>query len=945
MRVTFGLLCVLSICLFPAGGAAARSAKNARHGAVPARPTGVPLAPSKPDAGDADAITQSLNDEGQTVYSIRATRFDISPPLTEMAAAALVVAPQGEDNEPSSIPRLPEARIPHSKLQDPVVQVAPTPASAFSAPAATLSAPSTGFDFIGVGINGGVPSDSNGSVGGNQFVEIVNTRYQVWSLNRTTMTATSVLGPVAINTLWAGFGGECEAQNAGDPTALYDKTAKRWLISQFSNDYQCVAVSTTPDATGTYARYQFPMPGGLFGDYPHFGVWPPAAYYMMAHGFGSTFQAIFAAMDRTKMLAGDSTARQLVVLDPNEGGHMPADLDGNALPPTLAPGIFVSLHDDGMYVYRMKVSFSGSGSATKTLQAIVPTAPASAACGGGTCIPQPGITQLLDALSDRLMFRAAYRNFIDHESLVISHSVDPSVSGVVSGVRWYDIRLSGTPDATCPSYPCMYQQGTIADVPGGRSRWLPSMAMDSAENILIGYSTTGTANGTDNHSLRYTGRAKSDPAGTMTVPEATIVTGTANNAGNSRWGDYCSMSIDPSDDCTFWYVGQFYPSQNAWTTRVTSARFPAGSGAGECAASTCTTRPALTPIAGTATATANNQITLTWTGTSPASGGYAIERAQSTCLNEGLYRPLASVAGGVTSFVDADVNGGVSYAYRVRSASDATGRCQAQLANACKSATGTGNCALKPSFAGATSAVDNGTSNCGVTVFWGNAASSCPLTGAIHFNIYRGTSPDFVPSSGNRIATCVGPSPYVDTNNLASGTAYYYVVRAEDSSTGNGGPCGGGNEETNSVRASATPSACVPNTCPGQPDGTACDDGVVCSGPDACSGGACSGAALSAPPETQHVVAGSDKSSYAWDAMSGSPTYDVVRGELGALPVGPGGGEELCFNGLTSASVVDSAQPAPGIGYWYLSRAVGSCGKGSFGQQSDATERTTTTCP
>jgi hypothetical protein len=179
-------------------------------------------------------------------------------------------------------------------------------------------------------------------------------------------------------------------------------------------------------------------------------------------------------MDRNKMIAGNPTAMWVVIQDPNEGGHMPADMDGFALPPTNAPGVFVSLHGDGMYIYRLKPNFTSPGATTKTLQAIVPIAPANAACGGGTCIPQPGAGSL-DALSDRLMFRAAYRNFVDHESLVVSHAVDPSVSGLVSGVRWYDIRLSGTPDATCPTYPCMYQQGTIADVPNGRNRWMSSL--------------------------------------------------------------------------------------------------------------------------------------------------------------------------------------------------------------------------------------------------------------------------------------------------------------------------------------------------------------------------------------------------------------------------------------------------------------------------------------
>src|SRR6185436_929008 len=273
----------------------------------------------------------------------------------------------------------------------------------------------------------------------------VNARYQVWSLNRATQVATPLLpGPPNINTLWSGFGGPCETDNSGDPIVLFDKTAKRWLISQFSftqsfgSNYQCVAVSTTADATGTYARYAFAVPDGRFGDYPHFGVWPPAAYYMMAEAHSGPQQyGVFAAMDRTKMLAANPTATWLVIMDPTEGGHMPADLDGFALPPTAAPGIFVSLHSEGMYIYRMKVSFAGAGSASKTLQAIVPVAPANAACGGrGSCIPQPGSDIKLHSIGGNLMFRAAYRNFIDHESLVVSHAVDPSVDGVPAGVRW-----------------------------------------------------------------------------------------------------------------------------------------------------------------------------------------------------------------------------------------------------------------------------------------------------------------------------------------------------------------------------------------------------------------------------------------------------------------------------------------------------------------------------
>src|SRR5262245_50252524 len=388
-----------------------------------------------------DTITKTVNELGQTVYSIRPSHFDISPPLLEMARAAAAKVPDkglsiaAEEDDESLNPML--SRIVRSNVPDPVVQsVIPS-----------LAAPTTGFNFAGIGRYSSWPSDSNGSVGNNQFVETVNSRYQVWSLDRATQVATPLLpSPAQLNTLWSGFGGACGAYNPNgldnsDPVVLFDKTAKRWLISNLTNPaiggfyYECVAVSTGPDATGTYARYAFAVPNGRLGDQPHYGVWPPAAYFVTATEYesasGGYVAGLFAAMDRTKMLAGNPTATWLVIEDPNESGYQPADLDGFALPPALAPGIFVSLHSDGMYIYRMKVSFAGSGSASRTLQAIVPVAPSDAACRGAivfACIPQPGSDTPLNSQGDRLMFRAAYRNFIDHESLVISHAVDPSVA-------------------------------------------------------------------------------------------------------------------------------------------------------------------------------------------------------------------------------------------------------------------------------------------------------------------------------------------------------------------------------------------------------------------------------------------------------------------------------------------------------------------------------------
>jgi hypothetical protein len=731
-----------------------------------------------------------------------------------MAARRSVVGGEVEEFESPENPQLPSFRRIVSGVPDPVVQQPLPKIDAMGGPAPM--APTVGFNFAGVPISGGTPSDSNGSVGNNQFVETVNTRFQVWNLDHATHIATSVLGPNNINTLWAGFGGPCETQNSGDPIVVYDKLANRWLISQFTTGlsagsyFQCVAISQTSSATGSFFRYAFAVPNGVFGDYPHFGVWSDA-YYMMAHGFtstaGSYVAGIFAAMNRTKMLAGDPTATWQVIFDPTEGGHMPADLDGFAPPPAGAPGIFLSLSPQGtaMFFYRMKVDFVTPANTVKTLQAQVPVAAATGACGGGgSCIPQPGTTVTVGSLADRLMFRAAYRKFVDHESIVISHSVDPSVSGVVSGVRWYDFRMSGIPDATCPTFPCIRQQGTIADIANGRSRWMPSIAMDTAENMLVGYSTTGKVNGSENQTIRYTGRAKNDAPGTMTAPETIIATGTANNS-NSRWGDYTSMSVDPFDDCTFWYVNQYFTTTGQWSTRVASSTWPAGVGAGQCPPTVCPTRPASAPTIGAATVPSNNKITISWTGITPAPGSYAIERADGACGSEGLYKPLAGVSGVSTSYTDTTVLGGLTYSYHVIAATDGAAKCQSQFVSGCVSATATGTCNLKPSFGGATGAVSANQTNCGVTVNWTPGSTSCPLTPNLRYNVFRGTAPDFVPSLANRIATCVtGPSSFLDTSNLSSGTTYFYVVRAEDDSTVNGGECGGGNEESNAVAVAGT---------------------------------------------------------------------------------------------------------------------------------------------
>jgi len=410
------------------------------------------------------------------------------------------------------------------------------------------------------------PSDSNGAVGATQYVQWVNTSFAVFDKS----TGAVLFGPAAGKSLWAGFGGQCETNNDGDPVVAYDKTANRWVLSQFSvsggvgNFFECIAVSATSDATGSYFRYAFPMPN--FDDYPKLGVWPDA-YYMSFNMFdgssGAFVGARACALDRASMLKGAAASAICSQLSSSFAGLLPADRDGDTLPPAGSPEYFLSLGTaSSLFLFKFHVDFATPSNSTFTGPVSIPVAAFSEACGGSTCIPQPGTTQQLDSLGDRLMHRLAYRNFGDHESLVANHSV---AAGSGSGVRWYEIR---NPSASAPT---LFQQGTYA--PDSTSRWMGSIAMDRKGNIAVGYSASS---GSVFPSIRYTGWLVGDAPGTLESENTIVSGGGAQTNGLSRWGDYTAITIDPVDDCTFWYTDQYLKSTGSfnWSTRIASFKFP-----------------------------------------------------------------------------------------------------------------------------------------------------------------------------------------------------------------------------------------------------------------------------------------------------------------------------------------------------------------------------------
>jgi len=433
----------------------------------------------------------------------------------------------------------------------------------------TFAAPTAGINFDGVG-NGvygytvnSAPPDTNGAVGPNHYVQWVNTSFAVFN-----KSGGLVWGPFNGNTLWSGFGGGCQANNDGDPIVQYDKIADRWIFMQFSVTAPypytvCMAVSTTPDPTGSYYRYEFSGFGTEFPDYPKLAVWPDgyyATYNLFNNGVIFTGPR-FCSYDRSKMLTGAVATQQCFTLGSQFGGDLPSDIDGKTLPPAGSPDYILEFGTNALNLWKFHVDWTTPANTTLTGPTSIPVAAFSAACnGGGTCIPQGGTTQQLDSLADRVMYRLAYRNFGDHEALVVNHSV---TAGSRVGVRWYEIRSPG-------GTPTVFQQGTYA--PDASYRWMGSIAMDRAGDIGLGYSISSS---TTHPGIRYTGRLVTDALNTLQA-EASIIDGAGSQTGGlSRWGDYSSITVDPVDDCTFWYTNEYIPANGSfnWRTRIASFKF------------------------------------------------------------------------------------------------------------------------------------------------------------------------------------------------------------------------------------------------------------------------------------------------------------------------------------------------------------------------------------
>ncbi|MEO6655957.1 MAG: hypothetical protein ABIO36_07710, partial [Pyrinomonadaceae bacterium] len=585
------------------------------------------------------------NDRG--VISGRSYQNDTSIPLREMKFEPYLGKEM--DREANENPKIPHSQ--HKNKPDEAIQ--DKTASLIQLLAPNIPGPSLTFDgivFPGVGCNC-APPDTVGEVGQTQYVQMVNEGLQVFNKS----TGASIFGPVGIATIWSGFGGVCQTNGSGDPIVLYDQLANRWVITQFAGTSvptdECIAVSTTNDASGSYYRYAFHL-GSNFFDYPHLAVWPDG-YYMSDNVFNAAGTAFLGpqpfAFDRAKMLLGQPATfvSPGVTGGPNENSYLPSDLDGSTLPPAGSPATFVEVPFGSSYrVFHFHADFATPSNTTFSLFASPAAAGFTEICPTSrSCVPQSGqtTTSKLDAVGDRLMYRLATRFIGGHESTVGNFTVS---AGGVAGVRWFELRNVTSGPVT------VFQESTYQ--PDTTWRWMGSAGMDKDGNIAVGFSASSASIFPQ---IRYAGRLAGDPINTLAQGETTMFAGTGSQSGTgNRWGDYSSLTIDPVDDCTFWYTQEYYQTSGTfnWRTRVGSFKF-----------TTCGGSPTPTP---TPTATPTPTPTATPTPTPTATPTPTPTPTPTELITNGGFEGSVSpwVSSGNGAFYTAnDINahGGTGYVY------------------------------------------------------------------------------------------------------------------------------------------------------------------------------------------------------------------------------------------------------------------------------------------
>ena len=523
-------------------------------------------------------------DEGPTMVTGMSIYNDTSPPMRDIAISVMA-PPTGLSLEvpirmrPGTLERMPDDQGPDPlrQLNDrPILEAAATPPPTLSVEGLDED---DNFNLLGTRI---VPPDTNGDVGIDYYVQWNNL---VWGVFHKT-TGALVGGPFAGNSFWSGFGGFCESNNNGDPVVQFDDNAGRWMVSQFSinQGIQCVAVSTSSDPLGSYHRYAFTVTPGGQNDYPKMGVWDDgttgstgqSAYTFTMRDFGVTGFIGEGVMERDAMLVGDPAEfikfqMACTGLDCREGTLM-AHLDGGPVAAGTCPSFFTYFDAqfddgpsvvDGVRVDKLCVDWDTIGNSTWSEGTFAAGASFDRGLGNGFsgCISPVFGGEALACLAIFTMHPAQIRQHDGYCSALLNVTVD--VGGALAGVRWGELRSTD-----CENNWTFHQEGTYA--PDGNDRWMGSIAMDGSGNIALGYSESS---GSMFPAVSYTSRTAADPLGMMPGGEMNCHQGTgAQTASAGRWGDYSRMSVDPVNDCTFWFTTEYYETTSSFNfkTRICS---------------------------------------------------------------------------------------------------------------------------------------------------------------------------------------------------------------------------------------------------------------------------------------------------------------------------------------------------------------------------------------
>ena len=478
------------------------------------------------------------------------------PALTQEEYDKMELDAMKPRNEELRLREYPFAATALPKGNDPVWQNEMGSTSALKAAIATFDGQSSPY----------FPPDANAASGPNHIMQTINTVYAIYS-----KTGTLLVGPTNLNLLFGNVtGATC---NDGDPIILYDEQAARWVMVEFSicgsNDYMLVAVSQTNDPTGSWYRYSFDVDD--MPDYEKIGIWQDG-YYMATNNSANNKKDIYV-MERTKMLSG--LTAQMVGFD---NPWRPTTIDGFMCVPPVdndgafalagSPGLFITMNDDAigggsdqLWIYELAVNWTTPASSTfnRVQQLNVPAFTSDFGANWDN-IKQQGTTRELDAIPQVIMNAPQYRNFGSYQTLVCCHTVDVDNTDH-AGVRWYELRkTSGTWS--------LRQSGTYA--PDIHSRWMGSIRLNGQNEIGLGYSISST---TLYPGIRYTGQsatAYAAGAGILDLVEQNVITGAYAQTSYNRWGDYSGLSVDPTDDKTFWFTTEYIGTSQARKTRIFS---------------------------------------------------------------------------------------------------------------------------------------------------------------------------------------------------------------------------------------------------------------------------------------------------------------------------------------------------------------------------------------